>query len=421
MKISSLHAREILDSRGYPTIETTMVLENGISATSSIPSGASTGSHEAYELRDGEANRFMGKGVLKAVENVNLHIAHAIRQLDISNQELLDQTLIKLDGTENKSSLGANAILSVSEVALKACALAAKLPLYQYIANLYSLFSSPNFVLPQPTLNVINGGKHGNGKLEFQEFHILPHTDQSFANMMAMGAQVYLMLQKILKENGIFQGIGDEGGFTANFKNNREALEYLQKAIESCGLVFGQDVKVGLDTAASEFYQDGKYIISDVSYPMSAEEITKHYLSLHAAYSFGYLEDPLFEDDWKGWASLNQAFANSNCPIIGDDFLTTNPTRVKEAINNHSCNAVLVKPNQIGTITEVIEVVKNAKSAGWKVVLSHRSGETNDDFVADFAVGVGADIVKFGAPARGERVAKYNRLMEIEQNLTNKL
>jgi len=415
MKITSLHAREILDSRGYPTVETTMVLENGVTATSSIPSGASTGSHEAVELRDGNPAYYMGKGVTKAVSNVNTHIARAIRDLDISNQEKLDRTMIELDNTENKANLGANAILSVSEAALKASALAAKKSLFQYVADTWQL--SAKLFMPQPTLNVINGGKHGNGKLEFQEFHILPHTNQTFAQMMSMGTQVYLMLQKILKDNKIFQGIGDEGGFTANFTNNRNALEYLQKAIEACGYAYGKDVKVGLDTAASEFYENGQYKISDVQEPMFASELIKYYQSLHTAYDFGYLEDGLFEDDWKGWAALTQAFAGTDCPIIGDDFLTTNPVRVKEAVNTNSCNAVLVKPNQIGTITEVIEVIRHAKTANWKVVLSHRSGETNDDFVADFAVGVGADIVKFGAPARGERVAKYNRLMEIETGL----
>lgn len=416
MKIAKLTANEIIDSRGFPTIETTVVIENGIAATSSVPSGASTGSHEACELRDGDNNRYMGKGVLKAVENVNLHIAHALRQIDIQNQELVDKAMIELDATENKSNLGANAILSVSEAILKVNAKLAKKPLFQYVLESFGL--SKEYKMPQPTLNVINGGKHGNGKLEFQEFHIMPHTNQSFANMMAMGTQVYLMLQKILKENNIFQGIGDEGGFTANFENNRQALEFLQKAIEGCGYVFGNDLKVGLDAAASEFYHEEKYHISDVSNPMNAQELTKYYLSLHSAYDFGYLEDGLFEDDWKGWQELTTAFADTNCPIIGDDFLTTNPIRVKEAINNHSCNAVLVKPNQIGTITEVVEVIRHAKTAGWKVVLSHRSGETNDSFVADFAVGVAADIVKFGAPARGERVAKYNRLMEIERMLS---
>ncbi len=415
MKLSSVQSREILDSRGYPTIETTVVLENGITATSSIPSGASTGSHEAVELRDGDMKRYMGKGVLKAVENVNITIARALRNIDVSNQEHLDRTMIELDGTENKANLGANAILSVSEAVLKAMAATTHKPLFQYVLETFQMVSQ--YKMPQPTLNVVNGGKHGNGKLEFQEFHIMPHTGQSFVEMMAMGTQVYLMLQKLLKENNIFQGIGDEGGFTANFKNNREALEYLQKAIESCGYIFAKDLKIGLDTAASEFYSDGKYTISDVEYPMTSEELIKYYTSLHAAYSFGYLEDGLFEDDWKGWTALTQAFTNTGCPIIGDDFLTTNPVRVREAINTQGCNAVLVKPNQIGTITEVLEVVRHAKTAGWKVVLSHRSGETNDDFVADFAVGVGADIVKFGAPARGERVAKYNRLMEIESLL----
>lgn len=412
MKISNILAREIIDSRGFPTIETTLTLENGISATSSVPSGASTGSHEACELRDGDMGRFMGKGVLKAIENVNFHLANSLKNVEVTDQELVDQTMIDLDGTENKSSLGANAILSVSEAALKASAKSAKLELFDYVAKTYKL--TPSFVMPQPTLNVINGGKHGNGKLEFQEFHILPHRKQSFAQMMAMGTQVYLMLQKILKDDGIFQGVGDEGGFTANFSNNRNALDYLQKAIDACGYKFGEDVRIGLDTAASEFYRGDKYYITDVDIPLGPFDLIKYYQGLNFDFKFAYLEDGLFEDDWKNWSEMTKAFVSTDCPIIGDDFLTTNPVRVKEAINKQSCNAVLVKPNQIGTITEVVEVVRLAKAANWKVVLSHRSGETNDDFVADLALGVGADIVKFGAPARGERVAKYNRLMEIE-------
>jgi enolase 1/2/3 len=415
MKIKYLKAREILDSRGYPTVETEIELKNGVGAISSVPSGASTGTHEAVELRDGDKDRFLGKGVLKAVKNVNTIIANGLKNFDISDQEGLDKKMMDLDGSDNKKNLGANAILSVSEVVLKATAKANKKPLYKYVFEKYKL--AKKYSLPQPTLNVINGGKHGNGKLEFQEFHILPRKNQSFAKMMEMGTEVYLHLQQILKKAKIFQGVGDEGGFTADFKNNLEALNYLKKAVLKAGFEFGKDVKVGLDTAASEFFAKDKYHISDMSYPLTANDLINYYLKLHKKFDFGYLEDGLFEDDWDNWAKMTAKFAKTKCPIIGDDFLTTNPERTKKAIKGKNCNAVLVKPNQIGTVTEVIEVVSAAKKAGWIIILSHRSGETVDDFVSDFAVGVGADIVKFGAPARGERINKYNRLMEIENEL----
>lgn len=416
MKISQIFAREILDSRGYPTVETVVGLENGMYAVSSVPSGASTGTHEAVELRDNDPQRFMGKGVLQAVANVNTVIAPVLIGADVTEQEILDKKMLELDGTVNKGRLGANAILSISEALLKLAAQASGKALYQYVYEMYGL--TKKFVMPQPTLNVINGGKHGNGKLEFQEFHILPHTQQTFVEMMRMGTEVYLNLQKLMKENGIFQGVGDEGGFTGNFRSNKEGLDYLEMAIEKTGYELNKDVKVGLDSAATEFYgEDGKYHISDKSFPLTREDMIAYYQELSEKFNFGYLEDGLAEDDWEGWQKLTKAFSGTQTAIIGDDLLTTNPSRVEKAIELKACNAVLVKPNQIGSVTEVIDVVTKAKKAGWKIVLSHRSGETNDTFVSDFAVGVGADIVKFGAPARGERIAKYNRLMEIEQEL----
>jgi len=417
MKISQIFAREILDSRGYPTVEAVVQLENGMYAVSSVPSGASTGTYEAVELRDGDPQRFMGKGVLQAVNNVNTIIAPALKGMEADEQEIIDKKMIEMDGTVNKGKLGANAILSVSEAILKVAALASGKTLYQYVFEMYRLTNK--MFMPQPTMNVINGGKHGNGKLEFQEFHILPRTNQSFAEMMRMGTEVYLHLQKLMKENGIFQGIGDEGGFTGNFQSNREGLEYLEQAIEKAGGELNKDVKVGLDSAASEFYgEDGKYHISDKSFPLTSEDLVTYYEELSKKFNFAYLEDGLAEDDWESWQKLTKTFGHTQTALIGDDLLTTNPGRVEKAIQMKACNGVLVKPNQIGTVTEVIDVVTKAKKANWTVVLSHRSGETNDTFVSDFAVGVGANIVKFGAPARGERISKYNRLMEIEQELT---
>ena len=398
-------------------MEAVVQLENGMYAVSSVPSGASTGTYEAVELRDGDPQRFMGKGVLQAVNNVNTIIAPALKGMEADEQEIIDKKMIEMDGTVNKGKLGANAILSVSEAILKVAALASGKTLYQYVFEMYRLTNK--MFMPQPTMNVINGGKHGNGKLEFQEFHILPRTNQSFAEMMRMGTEVYLHLQKLMKENGIFQGIGDEGGFTGNFQSNREGLEYLEQAIEKAGGELNKDVKVGLDSAASEFYgEDGKYHISDKSFPLTSEDLVTYYEELSKKFNFAYLEDGLAEDDWESWQKLTKTFGHTQTALIGDDLLTTNPGRVEKAIQMKACNGVLVKPNQIGTVTEVIDVVTKAKKANWTVVLSHRSGETNDTFVSDFAVGVGANIVKFGAPARGERISKYNRLMEIEQELT---
>ncbi len=417
-QIKSIYAREILDSRGYPTIETTVQLVNGITIASSIPSGASTGTHEAVELRDNDPNRFRGKGVLKAVNHVNSAIADTLIGQDVTNQEKLDDLMVILDGTPNKSKLGANAILSVSQACLKAAALSKKQPLYRYIANKYKLLKK--LTMPQPTFNVLNGGKHGNGKLEFQEFHIIPSSKQPFNKMLESGVEFYLALEEILKSSELYQGIGDEGGFTGNFATNQQALAMLLKTADTLKLKFNRDIYLGLDVAATEFYDTNKYFISDKLHHLTREELLRYYLDLYKQYPFIYLEDGLEEDDWDGWQQMYKKFSKKQILIVGDDFLTTNPKRVKEAILQRSCNAILVKPNQIGTITEVVEVLKLAKQAKWVVVMSHRSGETNDTFISDFAVGVGADMVKFGSPARGERIAKYNRLMEIEQDIRDK-
>jgi enolase len=413
MKIAQIYAREILDSRGYPTVETIVRADNCYFSISSVPSGSSTGTYEAVEIRDGDSKRFGGYGVLKAINTINSIIAPAIVGMEVEEQEAIDKKMLEIDGTENKGKLGANAILSVSQAVLKLAALTAGKPLYAYIFQVYGL--AKKYLMPHPTFNVINGGKHGNGKLEFQEFHIIPRNNQRFGEMLRMGTEVYLKLKEIMKDNGIYQGMGDEGGFTGDFRNNIEGLEYLETAIRKAGYNLNQDVKVGLDCAASEYYKNGGYQIADRAYPMDSEEVANYFRDLSQKYDWGYLEDPLSEDDWEAWSKLTGKLGKYT--IVGDDLLVTNPRRVEKAIREKCCNAVLVKPNQIGTVTEVMEVIEKAKTANWKVVVSHRSGETNDVFIADLAVGIGADLVKFGAPARGERVAKYNRILEIEREL----
>jgi len=414
MKIKDIHAREILDSRGNPTIETTVVLENGAEVTSAVPSGASVGKYEALELRDNDLGRYNGMGVLKAVANVNNVIKPKILGMEVRNQLEVDKTLIILDGTKNKSKLGANAILSVSQAVCRAAALEEKVPLFIHVGHLYDL-KPQEMRIPVPIFNLINGGKHGAGNLDFQEFHIIPSGQKVYSENLRIGEEVYQAVKKVLILHGAIHSVGDEGGFAPNLFTNLDALEVLVKAIREAGYVFKQDVFLGLDVAASYFYQEGKYKIKDKTTPCGPEELIDFYQELLNQYPLLSLEDPFWEDDWESWQKITQNFPNTI--IVGDDLLATNKKRVREAIKKRACSAILVKPNQIGTVAETIEVIKIARQAGWKIVVSHRSGETNDDFIADFAVGVGADYVKFGAPARGERVAKYNRLLKIEEEL----
>ena len=417
-KIAKLQAREILDSRGHPTIETTVFTDSGIKATSSVPSGASTGKYEAHELRDNDPTRFNGQGVLKAVANVNTLILNTLKGFDITSQTKLDQALINLDGTANKSKLGSNAILSVSESCLKAASKHYQLPIYAYLQKKYGL-DTDGTKLPAPTFNIINGGAHGAGNLDFQEFHIIPSARFPYHTALQMGTEIYQKLKNVLKRRNAITSIGDEGGYAPDLFTNLDALEVILEAINSTQYQFAQDVFVGLDVAANHFYKNGSYQIKDRAQPYSKEEFIAYYQQLNREYRLFSLEDGLHEDDWDGWATLTLDIG-ANTLIIGDDLLTTNKTRVEKAIQKKSCNSILIKPNQIGTISETVEVVKLCKDNRWQVVVSHRSGETNDTFIADFAVGIGANYTKFGAPSRGERISKYNRLLAIEQELEPK-
>lgn len=413
--IKQAAARQILDSRGNPTIETEIFLDHGESIIASVPSGASLGKYEAVELRDGDADHFDGMGVLKAVANFNNVLAPALIGADPARQKEIDQKLIELDGTENKSKLGANAILAASQGVCKAGATASQLPLFEYVSRLFGLSATEKKV-PCPLFNLINGGKHGAGNLDFQEFHVIPSAHLSFSLALEIGEEVYQSAKRVLGRHKAIHSVGDEGGFAPNLFTNLDALEILVEAIRESGHELRRDVNFGLDVAASNFYQGGKYLIRDRTLPMDNSELADYYRDLHNQYPLLLLEDPFHEDDWSGWQKVSEILPDTI--IVGDDLLATNKNRVAKAVEAKACTAALIKPNQIGTISETIGVIKLARQAGWKIIVSHRSGETNDDFIADFAVGVGADYVKFGAPARGERVAKYNRLLKIEQELT---
>ena len=414
-KIKSIKAREILDSRGYPTLETMIILKDGNSGMASVPSGASLGKYEALELRDNDQSRFNGLGVLKAVENVNQKIFPLLRGLSCEKQEIIDKLMIDLDGTENKSRLGANAILSVSQALIRAAANSHHLPLYKHLKKKFGLIKK--FKLPKPTFNFINSGQHVGSNLEFQEFHLLPAKQKSFKKNLQVGEEIYQQLKEVLRQEKLDIDLGDEGGFSPNLLSNLEAIELIKKAVKKAGYQLGQNAFLGLDAAATNFFKKEKYHISDFSRPISPEKLTSFYIKLAKSYHFRYLEDPLAEESWSEWQKLTEKFSSTKILIVGDDLLCTRPDRLKRAIEEKTCNAILIKPNQIGTISETIEVIKIARDANFKIIVSHRSGETIDDFIADLAVGVGADLVKFGAPARGERIVKYNRLVEIENQL----
>lgn len=417
-KITAIHAREILDSRGDPTIETTIWSDNGLAAVASIPSGASTGKYEALELRDNDPARFKGMGVLKVVENVNATIASKVIGMDPTYQTKIDKLLVDLDGTENKSKLGANAILSVSQAVCELGALVCKRPTFRYLAEKYGLAQLTAANMPTPIFNLINGGKHGAGNnLDFQEFHVIPSSRQSFTQALETGDVIYQTLKGALMKRNAVYSVGDEGGFAPNLYTNTDALELLVESINASNYTLGKDVFMGLDTAANSFFRDGKYGIKDKGQSLSAQDMIEFYVQLNKDYQLLELEDPLDEDDFDNWAKLTAQLGKATM-VVGDDLLVTNKKRLLKAIEKKACNSILVKPNQIGTISETVEVIKIAKEQGMSVVVSHRSGETVDDFIADFAVGVGANYVKFGAPARGERVAKYNRLMAIESSLS---
>ncbi|MDP3998858.1 MAG: phosphopyruvate hydratase [bacterium] len=418
-KIQWVNATEILDSRGNPTIETTIALDDGVSAArASVPSGASLGKYEAIELRDNDPNRFNGMGVLKAVGNVNNAIGSAIMGKDPQDQVGIDKLLLKLDGTPNKGNLGGNAILSVSLAVCKVAAFSLKMPLYKYINKLAFNINLPVSIekMPTPTFNLINGGKHGAGNLDFQEFHVIPASHKPYHEGLRLGDEIYQKVRKVLDYRNAIHSVGDEGGFAPNLFTNMDALEILIEAIKETPYKLSYDVFLGLDVAATHFKKGGHYQIKDHPEALAADDLIKYYQHLQENYHLLILEDPLGEDDWNDWAKLMQIMGNT-VTIVGDDLFATNPERLKKGIDEKVANAILVKPNQIGTLTETLAVVKQAKDAGFKTIVSHRSGETNDTYIADLAVGLTADYVKFGAPARGERVAKYNRLLEIEHEI----
>ncbi|AEX67028.1 phosphopyruvate hydratase [Corynebacterium diphtheriae] len=405
--IMHVFAREILDSRGNPTVEAEVFLDDGSHGVAGVPSGASTGVHEAHELRDG-GERYLGKGVLNAVNNVNEEIADAIAGAEADDQRLIDQAMIALDGTENKSRLGANAILGVSIAVAKAAAESAGLPLYRYIGG-------PNaHVLPVPMMNIVNGGAHADSGVDVQEFMIAPIGAESFSEALRMGAEVYHSLKSVIKSKGLSTGLGDEGGFAPSVESTKAALDLIVEAIEKAGFKPGADVALALDVASSEFYKDGKYHFEGGEH--TAEEMAKVYEQLIAEYPIVSIEDPLQEDDWEGYTALTAAIGDK-VQIVGDDFFVTNPARLKEGIEKKAANALLVKVNQIGTLTETFDAVDLAHRNGYRTMMSHRSGETEDTTIADLAVALGCGQIKTGAPARSERVAKYNQLLRIEQQL----
>ncbi len=413
--IKSVKAREILDSRGNPTVEVDLCTEEGM-FRAMVPSGASTGVHEALELRDGDKSRYLGKGVLKAVENVNGNISKVVVGMDPVDQEGIDKAMIELDGTENKGKLGANSILAVSMAACKAGAAAKKIPLYRHIVDLAGV---DEMVLPVPSFNVINGGSHAGNKLAMQEFMILPVGASNFREAMRMGAECYHNLKKVIKakygQDAV--NVGDEGGFAPNIQDNKEGLELLKEAIEKAG--YTGKVRIGMDVAASEFFKDGKY---DLNFKgeepdlKTGEEMIEIYKQFAEEYGLISIEDPFDQDDWETYPKLTAAVGEKS-QIVGDDLLVTNPKRIKRAIEEKTCNALLLKVNQIGSVTESIQACKDSQAAGWGVMVSHRSGETEDNFIADLVVGLKTGQIKTGAPCRSERLAKYNQLMRIEEEL----
>ncbi|MFZ5376256.1 MAG: phosphopyruvate hydratase [Patescibacteria group bacterium] len=413
-KIQAVQAREILDARGIPTIETTLWLDSGYSVTTSAPSGTSIGKYEALELRDRDQNWMLGKGVRQAVKNVNEIIGPSIIGQEPGQQKEIDDIIVGLDGTPNLSKLGANAILSVSQAVLKAGALDQGLPLYQYIQQKYGLTQS--LTIPASIYGIINGGEHGADNLDIQEFQIIPASHIDFPNSLNLASTLQSKLEDVLVARGATHSIGLLGGFTPNLYNNTDVFEILVETIKTTPYIFAQDVFFGIDASAKSFYENGSYKLRDNAQPYSTGELVDYYKNIREAYKVIYIEDPFEEDDLNGWKAITNELGNTTS-IVGDSFLVTNKEKMNQAIAEKSCNSVLVKPNQVGTISESIEVCKIAKEAGWQVVVSHRSGETNDDLIADFAVGVGADYTKFGPTNRGERIVKYNRLLKIHQEL----
>ncbi len=411
-EILNVHGREILDSRGNPTVEVEITLESGATSRAAVPSGASTGTHEAVELRDGDKSRYGGKGVQKAVAHINEEIAPALEGMDADEQVAIDKFLCELDGTPNKGRLGANAILACSVGVAKAAAAEAGLPLFAYIGGVNAVR------IPAPSMNILNGGSHADNNVDFQEFMIMPIGAPNFAEGIRMGSEVYHALKSILKEKGLGTGVGDEGGFAPNLQANEEAVEVILEAIGKTGLQAGRDkdIVLNLDPATSEIYKDGKYHLASENRHLSSEEMVELWKKWIEAYPVFFLEDGLAEDDWEGWQHLTRELGEK-VQLVGDDIFVTNPERLKRGIQEKTANAILIKLNQIGTLTETLQTVEMAHRAGWRTVISHRSGETEDTTIADLAVAVGSGQIKTGAPCRTERVAKYNQLLRIEELL----
>ena len=406
--IEALGAREILDSRGNPTVEVEVALDDGTIARAAVPSGASTGAFEASERRDGDKGRYLGKGVELAVDAVSEEIAPELLGFEASEQRLVDAAMIALDGTPNKEKLGANAILGVSLAVARAAADSAGLPLFRYVGG-------PNaHILPVPMMNILNGGSHADSNVDIQEFMIAPIGAPSFREALRWGAEVYHSLKKVLHDRGLATGLGDEGGFAPNLESNRAALDLIGEAIEKAGYVFGKDIAVALDVAASEFYKDGAYQFEGSA--KSSAEMADYYAELVAAYPLVSIEDPMNEEDWEGWKAITDKLGDK-VQLVGDDLFVTNPERLKRGIDSGTANALLVKVNQIGSLTETLDAVEMAHRAGYRCMMSHRSGETEDTTIADLAVATNCGQIKTGAPARSERVAKYNQLLRIEEEL----
>jgi enolase len=413
LTIKNVKAREILDSRGNPTLEADVLLSDGTIGSAAVPSGASTGKHEALELRDGDKSRYKGQGVLKAINNVNTVIAHAVTGLPADDQVNLDRKMIEMDGTPDKSKLGANSILGVSLAVARAAANSQKLPLYRYLGK------SEKYILPVPLMNILNGGKHAADSTDLQEFMIMPAGAAGFRQAIQMGAEIYQTLKKVLKDGKLNTNVGDEGGFAPSLSSNKAAVEAIITAIEAAGYKPGKDCYIALDPASSEFYQDGKYVLAKEGVSLTSEEMVEYYVKWVNTYPIISIEDGMAEDDWSGWQLLNKKIG-SRVQLVGDDLYVTNVNRLKKGIESKSSNSILIKLNQIGTLTETIDAINMAKKASWTAVVSHRSGETEDTTIADLVAGLSTGMIKAGAPCRSERTAKYNRLLRIEEELGDK-
>ena len=406
--IVDIEAIEVLDSRGNPTVKCILETEDGFTAEAQVPSGASTGENEAVELRDNDESRYLGKGVLNAVENVNEKIANEIVGMDVFDQSEIDDVMIELDGTENKSKLGANAILSVSLATARAASYESGMPLYRYLGGLHGN------LLPIPCLNILNGGKHADNNVDFQEFMIAPVGAESFSDAVRMASETFHTLKGILKSKGLSTGVGDEGGFAPNLSSNEEPLMLISQAIEKAGYKLMDDIAIAMDPASSEFFKDGKYMVGNEA--LNSEDMIELYRKLIEKYPVVILEDGLAENDWEGWEKLTNKLGDKLI-LVGDDIFVTNTNLIEKGIDNGVANAALIKPNQIGTLTETLDAIRLCEDAGYGTMISHRSGETADTFIADLSVAVNAGLIKSGSACRGERVAKYNRLMEIEREM----